>query len=88
MPVTAANGQLLHVRFRPAEQDRILAAFSMLRQIIHQHPGETPVVLHIPAGAGRSQRMELRAGVAYDSELVAAFERQLGAGVVEVGLGN
>jgi hypothetical protein len=85
-PLSATPGQSLHVRFGGADQDQLLSAFSTLRQVIHEHPGETPVILHIPAGGGRSQRMELRLGVAYDGELVTALERQLGAGLVDLTL--
>jgi hypothetical protein len=74
------------VRFGSADQDQLLTAFATLRQVIHQHPGETRVILHIPAGGGRSQRMELRLGVAYDGELVSALERQLGSGLVDLAL--
>jgi hypothetical protein len=85
-PLSATPGQSLHVRFGDADQDQLLSAFSTLRQVIHEHPGETPVVLHIPAGSGRSQRMELRLGVAYDGGLVAALERRLGAGLLDLTL--
>ena len=52
-----------------------------LRALIHDHPGETPVLLRIPAGPGREQRMQLRLGVAYDAELSAAIKRRLGGSV-------
>ncbi len=86
LPVEAPAGSALHVHFRPAGQDEVLAAFRALREVIHRHPGETPVVLHIPAGGGRNQRMELRVGVAYDAELLANIGRQVGPMAVELSL--
>ena len=85
-PVQAGAGQSLHIHFRSLGQDAVVGAFRMLREIFHEHPGETPVVLHVPAGAGRSQRMELRLGVAYDTELVALIGRRIGEGSVELSL--
>ena len=75
MPQEAAAGKVLHVRFRSAPQDRLLAGFTALRQLIHERPGETLVVLHIPVGPGREQQMHLRTGVAYDAELIASVHR-------------
>ena len=74
-PIEAAPGQSLHVIFATGAQDELVSAFGALRKIVHQHPGDTPVVLHIPAAGGRSERMELRVGVAYDAELVAIMGR-------------
>ncbi|MDP8905166.1 MAG: DNA polymerase III subunit alpha [Chloroflexota bacterium] len=85
-PLVATAGQSLHIRFLPGQQERLVAAFSVLREIIVAHPGETPVVLHIPAGGGRSQAMELRLGVAYDTELVANIQRRLGDAVLRLDL--
>jgi hypothetical protein len=85
-PLEASPGRVLHVRFRPAAQEHVLGAFEDVRTLIHDHPGETSVVLHIPAGGGREQAMQLRSGVAYDAELVADLRRRLGDGVVEVRL--
>jgi hypothetical protein len=36
------------------------------------------VVLHVPAGGGREQPMQLRAGVAYDAELLSEVQRRVG----------
>jgi DNA polymerase-3 subunit alpha len=85
--VQAASGQALHIRFLGAPQEEILSGFRALREIIHLHPGDTPVVLRIPAGPGREQRMELRIGVAYDAELLADVRRRLGERLVELRLG-
>ncbi len=57
-----------------------------LKVILREHPGETDVVVELPAVRGATQAMRLRAGVAYDSELLAAIERRLGAGLVRVEL--
>ncbi|HYI21492.1 MAG TPA: OB-fold nucleic acid binding domain-containing protein, partial [Candidatus Limnocylindrales bacterium] len=81
MATEASAGRVLHVRFTAADQEAVVAAFQALREIIHERPGDTSVVLHIPAGPGRSQRMELRVGVAYDSELVSGIKRRVGDAV-------
>jgi hypothetical protein len=78
VPVAAGPGQVVHIRFEPASDERIVATFGDLRSIIKAHPGSTPVVLHIPAGAGRTQEMRLGVGIAYDSELIAEIGRRCG----------
>ena len=55
-----------------------MAAFSELRALIKSRPGATPVVLHIPAGPGRTQEMRLGVGIAYDAELLAEVGRSFG----------
>ncbi len=80
-PVEAAPGQVLHVRFRPAASDQVVAGFQSLKALIHDRPGDTAVVLHIPAGRGREQEMTLRVGVAYDTDLVREMTRRLGTSV-------
>ena len=84
--VSAGPGQVLHVRFGRVPQDRVVDAFGSLRQVFAEHPGDTRVVLHIPAGGGREQEMQLRHGVAYDAELLAEVHRRLGS-TVELQLG-
>ncbi|MEP7378196.1 MAG: DNA polymerase III subunit alpha, partial [Chloroflexota bacterium] len=86
LPVQAAAGQALHVTFEPGTQDQVAAAMRELREIVHDRPGDTPLVLHIPAGGGRVQRMELRVGVAYDAELLSLVTRRLGPQVVRLTL--
>jgi hypothetical protein len=86
VPREASAGQVLHVRFRGTDQEAVVGAFRELRGIIHERPGETSVVLHIPAGSGRIQRMELRVGIAYDAELAVLVERRVGPGMVELKL--
>jgi hypothetical protein len=85
-PLEASPGRVLHIRFHAAAQEHVLLAFEDVRKLVHEHPGETSVVLHIPAGGGREQAMQLRSGVAYDAELVAALRRRLGDGAVDVRL--
>ncbi len=85
-PIAAGIGQILHVRFRSAPQDAMLHGFRELRDLIAERPGETTVVLRIPAAGGREQEMELRTGVAYDAELIATIQHRLGQGMVEISL--
>jgi hypothetical protein len=75
-PVAAGSGQVLHIRFAPASDERLVAVFGELKALIRSRPGETPVVLHIPAGSGRTQEMRLGAGIAYDAEMVAECARR------------
>jgi DNA polymerase III subunit alpha len=85
MPVAAGPDQVLHIRFAQAEDDRLVAVFEGLKAIIKSRPGETAVVLHIPAGGGRTQEMHLGAGIAYDSELVAECGRRF-SGLLQLAL--
>jgi hypothetical protein len=75
-PIEAGPGQVLHIRFAPAPDDRIVAAFGELKALIKSRPGSTPIVLHIPAGAGRAQEMRLGVGIAYDAELLSEVNRR------------
>jgi hypothetical protein len=86
LPTEASEGQTLHVRFRPGDNERLVAAFEALRGLLRDRLGETQVVLHIPAGPGREQQMHLRTGVAYDADLVASVRRTLGPDLVELRL--
>jgi hypothetical protein len=86
LQVQAAPGQVLHITFEPGTQDQVAAAMRELREIVHDRPGDTPLVLHIPAGGGRVQRMELRVGVAYDAELLSIVTRRLGPRTVRLNL--
>jgi len=78
-PVEAGPTQVLHIRFAAAPDERIVDAFGELKALIKSHPGSTPIVLHIPAGAGRAQEMRLGVGIAYDAELVAEVSRRFGS---------
>jgi hypothetical protein len=87
-PVEALPGQRLHVRFGRTGPETIVGALETLRQVLQARPGETPITLHIPAGAGREQPMELRSGVAYDAELVTEIQRRLGKDLARLDLGS
>ncbi len=56
-----------------------MAVFGELKGVIRARPGTTPIVLHIPAGVGRTQEMRLGTGIAYDTELLAEVTRRFGA---------
>ena len=79
VPVEAGADQTLHIRFADAPDERIVAAFTQLRALIKSRPGATPVVLHIPAGPGRSREMRLGVGIAYDAELLSEVGRSFGS---------
>ncbi len=85
-PVEASPGQQLHIRFHAANPQLVVAGFEALRGLLRSHPGDTSVVLHIPAGNGQVQQMHLRTGVAYDADLVASVRRSLGQDLVELHL--
>ncbi len=85
LPASARPGQVLQVRFGRTDEARLVDAFEALRGVVSERPGETPVVLHLPAPGGRFQQMQLRTGVAYDAELLADLHRRLGP-IVEVEL--
>jgi len=86
LAVEALPGQALEIRFRAAPPDEIVRAFGALKALIHAHAGDTSVILRIPAGPGREQRMQLRVGVAYDAELLAALRREIGVQLLELRL--
>jgi DNA polymerase-3 subunit alpha len=77
-PIEAGPGRTLHVRFSAAPMERVVEAFGALRESFAGRPGDTPVVLHVPAGGGREQPMQLRVGVAYDAELLGEVQRRVG----------
>jgi hypothetical protein len=89
-PVDAGPDTVLHVRFAAvAPSDRVVGAMEAFKSVLRDHPGETRVVIHVPApGGGPILPMELRRGVAYDAELVAEIRRRLGAGLVELHLAS
>ena len=87
-PVDAGPAAVLHVRFGVhAPSDRVVVAMETFKVLLRDHPGATRVVIHVPApSGGAALPMELRRGVAYDSELVAEVRRRLGEGLVELSL--
>ncbi|MBI3746232.1 MAG: DNA polymerase III subunit alpha [Chloroflexi bacterium] len=82
----AAAGRILHVRFGGAPADQLVRAMETFRQLVRERPGETRVVVHVPAPGGSALPMELKQTVAYDPELLAEVQRRLGAGIAQVSL--
>jgi DNA polymerase-3 subunit alpha len=87
---SAGPDTVLHVRFEgSAAPDRLVSAMEQFKALLRDRPGATRVVIHIPApGGGEALPMELRRGVAYDTELVAEVRRRLGDGVVDLRLAS
>jgi hypothetical protein len=49
-----------------------------VRDLLRSRPGATQVIVHLPQGHGRPDLpMELRSGVAYDTDLMAEVNRRL-----------
>jgi hypothetical protein len=88
-PQDAGPSATLHVRFAGSlGTERVVGAMEAFKGLLVDRPGSTKVVLHVPTPTGAtSLPMELRRGVAYDSELLAEVRRRLGEGVVELSLG-
>jgi hypothetical protein len=84
----AGPESVLHVRFEGnAGSDRLVSAMETVKVLLRDRPGATRVVIHVPTpGEGRSLPMELRWGVAYDTELLAEVRRRLGEGIVDLRL--
>ena len=78
--------QVLHVWFGGAPADRIVQAMEGFRRLVREHPGDTPVVVHVPGPGGAALPMALRQAVAYDAELLAEVRRRLGEGVARLDL--
>ncbi|HEX7491129.1 MAG TPA: DNA polymerase III subunit alpha, partial [Candidatus Limnocylindrales bacterium] len=84
-PLEVPASGVLNVRFtRGADTARIVLAMSELRAILKERPGSTRVVFHIPTDKGTTQPMEIRVGVAYDTELLSEVNRRLGEGLVRL----
>jgi hypothetical protein len=77
-------GSILHVRFGGAPASQLVSAMETFRQLARERPGDTRVVVHVPAQGGSALPMELRSGVAYDAELLAEVRRRLGEAVVQL----
>jgi hypothetical protein len=84
-PIEADPARVLNVRFGGASTEALVAAMQAFRQLIRERPGETRVVIHVPAPGGSALPMELRP-VAYDAELLAEIRRRLGGELVELSL--
>jgi len=76
----------LHVRFARFDQDRLVSVFEEVARALRGRPGATPVVLHIPLGAGQEETMEARYRVAYDPELLAEIGRRVDPALVTLEL--
>jgi hypothetical protein len=86
VPIEAAPGAVLNVQFaQDAGRDRVVSAMRAFQALLRERPGQTPVVVHVPAPGGTAP-MPLR-GVAYDAELLAEVRRRVGDGVIELRLG-
>jgi hypothetical protein len=83
---TTGAAQVLHVRFGGAPAERLVRAMETFRALVRERPGETRVVVHVPAPGGAALPMELKQPVAYDAELLAEVRRRLGDGVVDLSL--
>ena len=84
-PREAPESSVLNVRFtRGAETGRIVLAMEELRAVFKERPGATRVVFHLPAEKGATLPMEVRGGVAYDTELLSEVRRRLGEGLVRL----
>jgi DNA polymerase III subunit alpha len=83
---TPGPGRVVHVRFGGAPAEQIVRAMETFRQLIRERPGETRVIVHVPAPGGAALPMELKQTVAYDAELLAEVQRRLGAGVASVSI--
>jgi hypothetical protein len=86
-PTEALASSILNVRFtRGADTARIVQAMEALRAMLKDRPGATRVVFHLPHTGGATLPMEVRGGVAYDTELLAEVQRHLGEGLVRLDL--
>ncbi|MBI2782108.1 MAG: DNA polymerase III subunit alpha [Chloroflexi bacterium] len=81
---TAPAGSVLHVRFAGVPAPQLVSAMEAFRQLARERPGDTRVVVHVPAQGGSALPMELRSGIAYDAELLAEVRRRLGDSVAQV----
>jgi hypothetical protein len=80
----APEGGVLHVRFGGGPATELIAAMETFRQLARERPGDTRVVVHVPAQGGSALPMELRSGVAYDADLLAEVRRRLGDALVRL----
>jgi hypothetical protein len=80
------SSSTLHVRFGGAPAARLVLAMETFRQLVRERPGETRVIVHVPAPGGSALPMELRTPVAYDADLLAEVRRRLGDGIVDLQL--
>jgi hypothetical protein len=79
-------GTALHVRFTSAPAGQVVEAFKVITQLVRERPGDTEVVVHVPAPGGPAQPMPLRRRVAYDADLLAEVRRRLGDAFVQISI--
>ncbi len=84
-PLDAGPGRVLHVRFRGGSAELLFDAMRAFRSLVREHPGDTPVLVHVDVGGAGGLPMALKP-VAYDAELLAEIRRRLGDGAVELQL--
>jgi hypothetical protein len=77
-------GSALHVRFAAAPAAQVVEAFRVITQLVRERPGDTEVVVHVPAPGGNPQPMPLPRRVAYDADLLAEVRRRLGDTFVQL----
>jgi hypothetical protein len=77
-------GSALHVRFGTAPAAQVVEAFKVITQLVRERPGDTEVVVHVPAPGGQPQPMPLPRRVAYDADLLAEVSRRLGDTFVQL----
>jgi hypothetical protein len=77
-------GSALHVRFASAPAAQVVDAFTIITQLVRERPGDTEVVVHVPAPGGRPEPIHLPRRVAYDADLLAEVRRRLGASFVQL----
>jgi DNA polymerase III subunit alpha len=77
-------GSALHVRFGSAPAAQVVEAFRVITQLVRERPGDTEVVVHVPAPGGQPQPMPLPRKVAYDADLLAEVRRRFGESFVQL----
>jgi hypothetical protein len=77
-------GSVLHVRFGGVPAAQLVSAMEAFRQLARERPGDTRVIVHVPAQGGGALPMELRTGIAYDAELLGEVRRRLGDSVAQL----
>jgi hypothetical protein len=77
-------GSSLHVRFGSAPAAQVVDAFKVITQLVRERPGDTEVIVHVPAPGGRPEPIHLPRRVAYDADLLAEVHRRLGEAFVQL----
>ena len=72
------------MRFGTAPAAQVVEAFKVITELVRERPGDTEVVVHVPAPGGRPQPMPLPRRVAYDADLLAEIRRRLGDAFVQL----